>query len=458
METGSMAAARASYNQSMSLLAGSFQEPRRLQLQEPLGGELWVPGSKSLAQRVLLAAALGEGPCEVLGLPDGDDVRACLGVIRGLGAGLQRGVRCRIEGLAGRLASPASRIELGESGTLARLTTAIVALHSQRVPLTLLPAGSLRRRHSTALVEALRRAGAVLEGLLEAPGSWPLALKAAGDSRSLELRHPSSSQELSALWLACAARSGASEVRVLGPLPSTPYLDLSEQVLGLFGVELSHERRSPTELLTRLQGPLLNPEQVRIEADASSAAVALGAACLAGGSLSCPGLPATSVQGDVAILEHLRAFGCATRREPNALWAGGLPSRGAQLDLSGEPDLAPVLAVVAAAAAERSGETSELRGLGTLPGKESDRLTVLADGLRAAGWPVELGPDWMRIPAPTGAQADGLILHPMGDHRMAFAFALLGLLRPGLLVQDPGCVAKSWPRFWEDLEALGATR
>src|SRR5262249_48857790 len=159
----------------------------------------------------------------------------------------------------------------------------------------------------------------------------------------------------------------------------------------------------------------------------------------------------------VRIVEHLRAFGCDARADADALRARGFPARGAELDLAGEPDLAPVLAAVAAGAAVRAGAESRLVGLGTLPGKESDRLAVLAGGLRRFGLTVEAGSDSLHIRP--GPSADGpLELDPAGDHRMAFAFGLLGLLRPDVVVRDAGCVRKSWGTFWSDLERIGAVR
>ena len=160
-------------------------------------------------------------------------------------------------------------------------------------------------------------------------------------------------------------------------------------------------------------------------------------------------------------VEHLRAFGCDARFHPKGIVASGFPQRAATLDLRGEPDLAPVLAAIAAGAAlVDSGGASRLTGLETLPGKESSRIEVLAEGLRNSGWIVEASASELVVRA--GAWRGGLErpqdlwLDPHGDHRMAFAFALLGLLRPGVFVRDPDCVSKSWPGFWKDLAALGA--
>jgi 3-phosphoshikimate 1-carboxyvinyltransferase len=158
----------------------------------------------------------------------------------------------------------------------------------------------------------------------------------------------------------------------------------------------------------------------------------------------------------VRIVEHLRAFGCDAEFTEQGLRARGRPTRGAALDLSGEPDLAPPLAALAAAALlANPSAASELRGLDTLPGKESSRIAVLAEGLTRLGFEVETSPTSLRlVRAPRSAQPARLEAH--GDHRMAFAFALLGLVVDGVEVAGASSVAKSWPGFWGDLEHLGA--
>jgi 3-phosphoshikimate 1-carboxyvinyltransferase len=164
---------------------------------------------------------------------------------------------------------------------------------------------------------------------------------------------------------------------------------------------------------------------------------------------------ARSLQGDVRIAEHLRAFGVVATFQGGVLACRGRATRGARVDLAGEPDLAPPLAAVAAAVALGVGEASELVGLGTLPGKESSRIAVLAEGLEQIGVRARAGSASLSI-AP-GARTEGEhVLDPRGDHRMAFAFALLGLVVPSVRVRDPDCVAKSWPGFWEEMERLGA--
>jgi 3-phosphoshikimate 1-carboxyvinyltransferase len=173
-----------------------------------------------------------------------------------------------------------------------------------------------------------------------------------------------------------------------------------------------------------------------------------------------PGIRPGTAQGDARIGRHLRAFGCDAGLEERGLCAGGRPTRGAHVELAGQPDLAPVLAAVAADAALRLGARSRLSGLGTLAGKESDRFAGIAAALSAAGADVvPEGREALVVRPRRGGErraADGeLVLDARGDHRMAFLHALLGLVVPGVVTRDGRPVAKTWPAFWEELERLG---
>ena len=446
-------------------------------------GPVAVPSSKSVASRALVCAALARGCTGLVGLPGGDDVRHLVVALRALGARIsspspERGPGrdvLEVQGVPpgprsglGRsaLASEADDLELsaGESGTGARLLAALLALAARPGSTAQLRVeGSMARRSSPALLRALRGAGAGIEPAArpwEGENPWPLRITAAEPPARVELSDPGSSQEVSALLLALAARPDPLELVVAGPIPSRPYVDLTIHVLAGFDVAVG-ESGSGERRRFRVPGPLRPPDgPLEIEPDASAAAVALAAGCLSGGEARVEGLDRASPQGDVAVLDHLAAFGCAAGVADGGLFARGRPTRGATLDLVGEPDLAPVLAAVAAAAALDGRGASRLQGLGTLPGKESPRIAVLARGLEALGLTVAEGPNSLAVGPPAGdagAPASApLELDARGDHRMAFAFALLGLLRPGVAVRDPGCVAKSWPSFWEDLERAGA--
>ncbi len=206
-----------------------------------------------------------------------------------------------------------------------------------------------------------------------------------------------------------------------------------------------------------VRGPLVAPsDPLAIEPDASAAAVALAAGVLSGGSVRVAGLLASSRQGDVRIVDHLRAFGARSGFDAEGVFAEGAVTRAADVDLEREPDLAPVVAALAARAALAGFGASRLTGLATLPGKESSRIEVLASGLRAIGLEAEAGAEELVISPGSGASARTGALDPHGDHRMAFAFALFGLCARDVSLVNPECVSKSWPSFWADLERAGA--
>ncbi len=315
--------------------------------------------------------------------------------------------------------------------------------------------GTLTGRSSAALFDALRSAGVRTD-----PGDasrWPARITPIGPPNQVVLANPKSSQEVSALLVALAAWPGEATLTVRGPIPSRPYLALTVDALAQFGARVSETVDADGAAQFHVTGPLRAPEvPIAIEADASAAAVALAAGCLSGGDAIVSGIGRGSRQGDARIVEHLAAFGCAAESRETELRASGRPTRAADLDLAGEPDLAPVLAAVAAGAALASGGTSRLVGLATLPGKESSRIEVLAAGLTACGFTAIATHAALTI-GPGTSCAPSTALDSHGDHRMAFAFALLGLVVHGVQVKSPGCVAKSWPGFWRDIERAGAS-
>jgi 3-phosphoshikimate 1-carboxyvinyltransferase len=444
-------------------------------------GPVLVPGSKSIAQRALLAAAFAHGTTELVGLPTSQDVVHALRVARAVGARfpsegrpddlfvtalLRRRGHGRLTGAPPGLdecARPWCTAQVGESGTTARLASALLALgRPAGSGAEVVPSGTLGRRRSPALFAALRAAGVGVEHATDAPDGWPVLLTSPPRVRALTLVQPTSSQEVSALLLALAAHEGGASLEVHGTIPSAPYVALTLAVLQRFGVGIELAPSSgPGGKVQRylVGGPLRAPDDaLAIEPCASSAAVALAAGCLSDGAVSVEALGAESLQPDLACIALFAAFGCEAAAEPGRLVAAGRPTRGARFDLSGSPDLAPVAAALGADVALRGLGSTELSGLGTLPGKESSRLAVLARGLGALGLRVDATEETLRIEAGASAAVGPVVLDPAGDHRMAFAFALLGLVRADVRVSNPGCVAKSWPTFWSDLEAAGARR
>lgn len=450
--------------------------PRGLTPGHALPAEVDVPVSKSVAQRALVAAALTAGSTRLVGIERGadgevvgEDVRAAFGVAAALGAELRflapKALTVRGHSPA-HAPLPGATLDVGESGTLARLATAIAAL-CRRGATTVTARGTLLARSSPPLFASLLLAGARLgrETSATADG-WPVTVRGLGPPSDLYLRHPVSSQELTALLVVAASYPDPIRVHVEGRVPSAPYVELTKGVLAAFGVTVTEQPgtagpvpRTTFETLGVLTAPA---DPLVLDGDASAAAVALTAGAISGQPLFVRGRFSSSHQGDARIVELLGRMGADVSAHADG-WRvrEGALTRGLDVDLTGEPDLAPPLAVAALAAALRAEGTSRLAGLGTLRGKECDRLTVLAGILRAAGARVELGgsaaaPNLTIAPAPGGSPATSAAraqLDPHGDHRMAFATALAGLVVPGLTCSAPDVVAKSWPAFWS---ALGA--
>lgn len=443
-------------------------------------GEVRVPHSKSIAQRVLACALIADGETRFEGLPPGKDVLHALRSAREGGARfpsdrkaddllataliprLGRGTLIGVPPHRGEPARDWTRFPVGESGTSARLFTAIGALaRPSKSGAEVVPSGTLAKRRSPALFRALREAGAGVEhGGLE--DGWPALLTAVEPPDLIELVHPTSSQEVSALLVALAAHDGRREVHVVGSIPSAGYVDITIAVLEGFGAVVTRSDvrgdggvEDGTHFTVR--GPLRAPQgTLRVESDASSAAVALAAGALSGGGDTVVlGVGTGSSQPDAAFPGLMQRLGCdASGSSPECLALGGVPDRGGSIDCSAVPDLAPVLAAVGGFLADR-GHVLELTGLETLPGKESSRIEVLARGLTAIGCDVTADDRSLTVSGRSSRPTGPVELDPSGDHRMAFAFALMSLFEPNVRVLDPGCVSKSWPSFWRDIADAG---
>ena len=413
-------------------------------LPEIMPGLVALPLSKSLALRGLLAASSLRRSIRLVSASAsawellGDDLLAGISCAKSLGSEVFISGDClELKPLA---APTGGVLAVGESGFVGRVAPTCAAL-SRAGDWAVEATGTLPGRGSPALWAALAGAGVALRR----KPTWVSEVSAASGVAQVEIHDPCSSQEVSALLIALASAGGGS-LLVHGEVPSRPYLEMTLEVLEAFGVNVSWSGMScvvgPSS--TAPSEPLL------VEVDASAAAVALAAGCLANVQVEVPAPGVDSLQGDWRIVEHLRAFGCRVELRRGRLISCGPPLNSANLDLSAEPDLAPVLAVVAAAASMVGSGPSLLSGLGTLDGKESPRGRVLASGLSEAGFACVWSGDSLQISGQPSSLAP-LLLDSFDDHRMAFAFALLGVILPNVSVSKGACIAKSWPGFWSSM-------
>ncbi|HVS01529.1 MAG TPA: 3-phosphoshikimate 1-carboxyvinyltransferase [Thermoanaerobaculia bacterium] len=408
-------------------------------------GAVTVPPSKSLTHRHLALALLAGRPCVIERPLLAADTQRFLEVLRTLGWQVEESDH-RVAVAPGRL-PPAARLECGESGTLLRFLVALLAT----LPGEWVVAGAprLHERPVGPLVAALAELGASIRWL-GANGFPPLAITGGtlvGGESTVDAGE--SSQYLSALLLAGLAARQPVRLRVTA-LTSAPYVAVTVAAMRAWSgrVEATGDGYRVTP------GPLSLPRRLRIEGDWSAAAYPAAAAVLTGGRVRLAGLAADSAQGDEAILEVLRQMGGTASWDGSELTvAAGMPLRAVDLDLSGMPDQVPTVAALAPFARG----TTRIRNVPHLRLKESDRLAAMAHELGRLGASVQEQRGGLTIPgvwAENEPPSAAVTVESWGDHRIAMSLALVGLRRPGVTVADPQVVAKSYPAFWADLEAL----
>jgi 3-phosphoshikimate 1-carboxyvinyltransferase len=432
------------------------------------GGTVRLPGSKSISNRVLMLAALGEGATEVVDLLDSDDTRVMLAALGELGCRIDRlgPQRVRVHGLGGQLPVREARLFLGNAGTAMRPLTAALALLATREGGRFELSG-IERMHERPigdLVDALRQLGCKIE-YLGREGYPPLRL---GDGAPgglhlgapIRVRGDVSSQFLTALLLALPLVAGtrAITIEVVGELISKPYVEITLNLLQRFGVEVAREgwQRFTVAAGSRYRSPGLIP----VEGDASSASyfVALGAIAPATPGtegITIEGVGLDSIQGDIRFVDAARLMGADVRGEANRLHVrrGRWPLKAIDLDCNHIPDAAMTLAVMALYAEG----TTTLRNIASWRVKETDRIAAMAAECRKFGATVEEGPDYIRItpPGPLGNCAPWTTgsIRTYDDHRVAMCFSLAAFNPAGLPVriEDPRCVAKTFPDYFETL-------
>ena len=427
----------------------------------PLLDVVAVPGSKSVANRVLVCAALASGTSTISNLAPGDDTAAMLDCLAALGAGILPGASgglalptdavttVTIEGFGGRPRPTGETLTCRLAGTTSRFVTALAALATEPVSIDGLP--PLRRRPMTPLHDALAALGADVQpgeawGHLPVRVCGPLAAGVGGAPASVAIRGDVSSQYITALMLVAPYLRAGLRIELTSPLVSRSYVGITAAVMAQFGV---HGVEVGADVIVVPAGEYVAGD-VRVEPDASSASYPLSAAAIVGGSVTVPGLTSASLQGDAAFADVLGEMGCWIERDDlgTTVRRDG-PLRGLDIDMVDMSDLVPTLAVVAPFAHTRT----RIRGVGFIRAKESDRLGDLCAELRRAGVLATETADGLEVePGPP----HGARLGTHHDHRLAMAFGLLGLYVPGIEVEDPGVVSKSWPAYWAMLDELAA--
>ncbi|HEY3173734.1 MAG TPA: 3-phosphoshikimate 1-carboxyvinyltransferase [Thermoanaerobaculia bacterium] len=411
-------------------------------------GIVSAPPSKSATNRALVLAALSSERVELVRPLDSDDTRALARCLEAMGAVIEptrSGIA--VHGPLGRSENEEVVLDAEASGTAARFLAAVAAAVPGRYVVTGSP--RLRERPMAELVTALRALGAsVVE--VGSVGFLPLSIRGGSlQAAPVAVDASRSSQFLSALLLAGVAVEGGLSVRPKGPVASAPYVETTLRSLAEFGHAV---RRAATGEIEVERGSV-GPRSYEVPGDWSSALPFFASAGIAGGEVSVTGLSWPSPDADALALDVIESMGVAIERSAAGIRARA--DRGSLVPVSVEardfPDAVPVLAALAAIA---PGE-SHFVGIAHLRLKESDRIAALATLARAAGALADARTEELSITGPPRSRGNGALRLPtFDDHRLAMAAALLSLAVPGSLIENPGCVAKSYPGFFSDLETI----
>ena len=416
-------------------------------------GTVTLPGSKSISNRVLLLSALCQGTTVVHDLLDSDDTRVMLAALRQLGCGVDvQGTTVTITGLGGELKHhDAIEFFMGNAGTAMRPLTAALAVLGGDFTLKGVP--RMHERPIGDLVDALRLLGCAI-AYLGNDGFPPLHIgkPSLQLDAPIQVRGDVSSQFLTALLMALplAAKSQDIVIEVVGELISKPYIDITLNLLARYGIAV---KRDGWQRFTIPQGcRYQSPGTIHVEADASSASyfIALGAIA-EGDGIRIQGVGADSIQGDIRFMEAAAQMGAKITSGPNWLeiHRGAWPLKGITLDCNHIPDAAMTLAVMALYA---DGPTT-LRNIASWRVKETDRIVAMATECRKLGATVEEGPDWITVHPLQPKQWQAASIHTYDDHRVAMCFSLAAFNGTQLPVriEDPKCVAKTFPDYFEAL-------
>ncbi len=426
---------------------------------ESASGTVVLPGSKSISNRVLLLSALCSGTTTLHDLLDSDDTQVMLAALRSLGCGVQQqGTTVDIEGLGGVIKNTRADLFMGNAGTAMRPLTAALAVLGGDFKLHGVP--RMHERPIGDLVDALRQLGCRID-YLSKDGYPPLQI---GQPKLLldapiQVRGDVSSQFLTALLMAMPLVAQKDIViDVVGELISRPYIEITLNLLARFGVHI--QRDAWARFTVPAGSQLKSPGVLHVEADASSASyfIALGAISTRAfdpnkpKSIRIEGVGAASIQGDIRFVEAAVQMGAKVHSGPNWLEVsvGDWPLKAIDLDCNHIPDAAMTLAVMALYAQG----TTTLRNIASWRVKETDRIIAMAAELRKLGAAVEEGADFLKVTPPASpSHWKAASIHTYDDHRVAMCFSLAAF-NPAYLpvrIEDPKCVAKTFPDYFEAL-------
>jgi 3-phosphoshikimate 1-carboxyvinyltransferase len=407
-----------------------------------------LPPSKSLTQRALIAAAMAGGESTLSQPLVAGDSQVLSTALTELGIPVRASAtRWKVEGCGGRLPSSGAQLDLENAGTAMRFLTPLVATGHGTFVLD--GSARMRSRPMTDLLDALAALGVAARSM-SGNGCPPIEIRASGlPGGIVGVRGNVSSQFLSGLLLASPCAGSPMTLELTGRLVSSPYVDLTVDLMKRFGVEFDLD--GPERYRVR-SAAAYSARSYTVEGDASSACWWMAAAAITGGRIRIEGITRKSRQGDLRFMDLMEEMGCRCRWDRSAGGEDGIIMEGGSLhgidaDLGDMPDTAPALGAVALFASS----PTRIHGAPHLRDKESDRIAGLASGLGALGARTEEHRDGLTI---RPGRLRGCALDPLDDHRLAMAFSVAGLGIGGVEILNPGCVAKSYPDFFKTLEKV----
>ncbi len=405
-----------------------------------------VPGSKSIANRALVCAALADGTSHLTNVPDGDDTMAMIACLRSLGLDAELAEdQVSITGTGPEWSDQPHTLHAALAGTTSRFVTALASLGT--APVTIDGYPPLRRRPFAPLHDALVQLGVGVEPNA-AWGQLPVTVHGPPTSGVVAIPGEISSQYVTALMLIGPYLPGGLQLELTSPLVSRPYVEMTAAIMATFGIE----GIAVSEHAINVEAGRYRATELMIEPDASSASYPLAVAAITGRRVEIDGLGYESLQGDAMFATLLSQMGCDVDQQQHTTSVtrvGDARLEGIEVDMADISDLVPTVAAVALFAAT----ATRITGVGFIRGKESDRLGDLTDELRKLGADLDETDDGLLI-RPSADRLHGAPLETHHDHRLAMAFGVISTRVAGIEIDDADVVSKSWPAFWTMLDGL----
>ncbi|MGI2176653.1 3-phosphoshikimate 1-carboxyvinyltransferase [Shewanella frigidimarina] len=407
-----------------------------------INGEINIPGSKSISNRVLLLATLAKGSTTLTNLLDSDDIRYMLASLKQLGIQYtlsEDKTECVVEGNEGPISSTSAQsLFLGNAGTAMRPLCAALTLGQGEFTLTGEP--RMEERPIGDLVDALRQLGADVT-YLKNDGFPPLTINATGlNGGDVEIAGDLSSQFLTALLMVAPLTKDSVNIKIKGELVSKPYIDITIALMKQFGVEVINHQYQRFEI--KAGQHYVSPGKVLVEGDASSASYFLAAGAIKGGEVKVTGVGRLSIQGDVKFADALAQMGADIEWGDDYIIARKSTLTAIEMDMNHIPDAAMTIATAALFATG----TTKLTNIYNWRIKETDRLAAMATELRKVGAIVEEGHDYITITPP--AELNTAAIDTYNDHRMAMCFSMMAFADCGITINDPDCTSKTFPDYF----------